>query len=156
MDIEIIIETQKRINILMSKYEEVTRKMLDCSVDDILPLTEKRQSIVNEVIVLDVQVKNECGENSEVLSAYKNKCIRDDLPDSFKQIFDLRQDLNAITFRINSLEPEIKGRIEIIRDDLLEKIKKNNSGQNAKASKYAGAAVSGGGNIFIPENKKTI
>lgn len=36
----------------------------------------------------------------------------------------------------------------------MNKIKKNNSGQNAKAAKYAGAGLSGGKKFFFPENKK--
>lgn len=156
MDIEIVVENQKRINALMSKYEEATRKMIDCPIDDILPLTEKRQSISKEVSKLDIQIKDECCNTPEALSAYKNKCVRDELADSFKQIFDLRQNFNAIAFAITSLEPEIRGRIMILRDELIDKIKENNSGQVAKAAKYVNAGLSGGENLFIPENKKMI
>lgn len=155
MDTEIVVDHQKHINILMNRYEDTTRKMLDCSTDDIFLLTEKRKSISEAVSKLDVQILNECGNNDVALSAYKNKCARDELSDEFKQVFDLRQEFNSIAFRISSLEPEIKQRIKILRDNLVVKIKKNNSSQDAKAAKYA-SNVSGSGEFFVPKNKKMI
>lgn len=45
MDINLIIEKQEQINKLMVKYENITKQMLDCPVDDILGYTEKRQTL---------------------------------------------------------------------------------------------------------------
>ena len=156
MDIEFVTENQKRINKLISQYEKITRKLLDCDVDDILILTEKRKGISQEITKLDNQIRNECSEIPKALEAYLNKCDRSELTDDLKQVFDLRQEFNGIAFGISSLDPEIIERINLIRDDLVIKIKKNNSGQNAKAAKYAKAGMSGGSNFFVPENKKLI
>lgn len=156
MDIEFVTETQKRINKLISRYEEITRKLLDCEVDDILILTEKRKGISQEITNFDNQIRNECAETPEALSAYLNKCDRGELSDELKQIFDLRQEFNGYAFRIQSMDPEIRERINLLRDDLVVKIKENNSGHNAKAAKYAKAGVSSGSDLFVPENKKLI
>lgn len=156
MNVELVTENQKRINKLISRYEELTRKLLDCEVDDILILTEKRKGLSSEITKLDSQIKNEFAENTQALEAYQNKCDRSSLPDELRQVFDLRQEFNSIAFRISSMDPEIKERISLLRDELVVKIKKNNSGQNAKAAKYAKAGVSSGSNFFVPENKKLI
>lgn len=156
MDIEFVTENQKRINKLISQYEKITRKLLDCDVDDILILTEKRKSISQEITKLDNQIRNECSETPKALEAYLNKCDRSELTDELKHIFDLRQEFNGIAFGISSMDPEIIERINLIRDDLVLKIKKNNSGQNAKAAKYAKTGISDGSNFFVPENKKLI
>ncbi|MCI7803797.1 MAG: hypothetical protein MR503_01800 [Oscillospiraceae bacterium] len=156
MDIEFVTENQKRINKLLSQYEKITRKLLDCDVDDILILTEKRKGISQEITKLDNQIRNECSETPKALEAYLNKCDRSELTDDLKQVFDLRQEFNGIAFGISSMDPEIIERINLIRDDLVLKIKKNNSGQNAKAAKYAKAGMSDGSNFFVPENKKLI
>ena len=156
MDIKKITQLQKRILNLMEKYEAVTRKLLDCETDDILMLTEKRKNIWYETSKLDEQVKIECGDDAQAISAYKNECDRGSLPQELFEVFDLRQQLNAIIFRVKALDPEINERIAIIRDNLIVKIKKNNSGQNAKAAKYANAARPTGKNVFFPENKKMI
>lgn len=156
MNAGFITENQKRINSLMSRYEEITRKLLDCSIDDILILTEKRQSISSEITKLDNQIKNVCADSPEALSAYLNKCDRSELTEGLQEIFDLRQEFNGMAFRVAALDPEIKERINMLRDELVIKIKKNNSGQNAKAAKYAKAGAQTGSNFFVPENKKLI
>lgn len=155
METDLIIERQKKINILMQKYEDLTRKLLDCPVDDILMLTEKRKRISEEITVHDTFIKNECTNNDELISAYKNNCEREMLPEEFVEVFDLRQQFNSMAFRVSALDPEIKERIELLKNELVDKIKKNNSGQNAKAAKYASVGMSSG-KIFIPENKKRI
>ncbi len=157
MDIELVIDNQRRIINLMKKYEDISRKLIDCPIDDILILTEKRKSISQEVSVLDNQAKKECSEDKKAMDAYTNKCDRSELSEKFQEIFDKRQELNGIVFRIRALDPEIIERIELIRDDIVNKIKKNNSGQNAKAAKYAAASLSPvRNNLYIPKNKKMI
>lgn len=156
MDIELILNNQKRIINLMRKYEDTTKKLIDCPIDDILILTEKRKSISSEVTLLDNQAKCECAENDMAFAAYINECNRSELSEDLKKIFDMRQELNGIVFRIKAIDPEIKERTEILRDELIDKIKKNNSGQNAKAAKYAAAGFGAGGNLYIPKNKKMI
>lgn len=156
MNIVFVTENQKRINELIDRYEKETRKMLECPIDDILMLTEKRASIAEEITKLDNAVKAECADNPAALAAYTNKSDRSDLTGELTEIFDLRQEFNSIAFRVQSLDLQIKERITMIRDELIVKIKKNNAGQNAKAAKYAVAGLSDGGNAFIPENKKRI
>lgn len=156
MDIKNIVQLQKRMLKLMEKYEATTRKLLDCETDDILMLTEKRKNISAETAKLDEMARLECGDDEQALGAYTNKCDRGSLPEELFEVFDMRQQLNAVVFRVKTLDPEVTERISMIRDNLIVKIKKNNSGQNAKAAKYANAARPYGKNIFIPENKKLI
>lgn len=157
MDIELVLDNQRRIINLMKKYEDITKKLLDCPIDDILMLTEKRKSISQEVTVLDNQAKKECSENKQAIEAYTNKCNRSELSQDLQEIFDRRQELNGIVFRIKTLDPEITERIELLRAEIVGKIKKNNVGQNAKAAKYAAAAMPPpSGKLYIPKNKKMI
>ena len=156
MDINLIIEKQEQINKLMVKYENITKQMLDCPVDDILGYTEKRQTLSEIITELDKQISDECIDSPIISAAYKNKCARNELDESGMRVFDLRQKFNSIAFRVSGMEPQITERIIILKNDLMNKIKKNNSGQNAKAAKYAGAGLSGGKKPFFPENKKSI
>ncbi|MCM1227778.1 MAG: hypothetical protein NC320_10235 [Clostridium sp.] len=156
MNTDLIKEIQVRINNLMKKYEDNTRKLLECPIDDVLILTENRQSISKEISKLDSQIKQECAENEKALNAYTNKCGRNELSEELQAVFDLRQEFNAIAFRVSEMDPEITERISIMRDELICKIKKNNSGQNAKAAKYAQVGMPTGDNLFFPENKKRI
>lgn len=156
MDIKVITEKQKQINELMIKYENITRKMIDCPVDDILGYTEKRQILSESISEIDNQIINMCNDSPLILAAYKNKCDRSELDIDTIKVFDLRQEFNSSAFRVSAMESQITERIVILKSDLMNKIKKNNLGQNAKAAKYAGAGISGGKNLFFPENKKSI
>ena len=76
MDINLIIEKQEQINKLMVKYENITKQMLDCPVDDILGYTEKRQTLSEIITELDKQISDECIDSPIISAAYKNKCAR--------------------------------------------------------------------------------
>lgn len=156
MDTEFIKESQKKINSLMTDYECLTRDLLECDDDDILALTQKRQTIIEKILELDDKIKRNCSDNALALAAYLNKCERNGIPDYLLEIFDLRQEFNAMAFRVKNAEPEIIERISILRGEMMEKIKKNNSGQNAKAAKYAGVGMPSDKAVFISENKKQI
>lgn len=155
-NIEKIVNYQKKINELMKKYEDITRKMLDCSFDDILAYTESRAEISRKADRLNSEILEVCEESSPEYEAYKHLCGRSELPDEIKEIFDLRLEFKSIAVRVQSMEPEITQRISIRKEKLLVKIKENNSGQNAKAAKFFNAGLSNGGKVFFPENKKTI
>lgn len=132
MDINFIIEKQEQINKLMVKYENITKRMLDCPVDDILGYTEKRQTLSEIITELDKQISDECIDSPIISAAYKNKCARNELDESGMRVFDLRQKFNSIAFRVSGMEPQITERIIILKNDLMNKIKKNNSGQKRK------------------------
>jgi len=155
-NIEKIIENQEKINDLMKKYEETTRKMLSCDFDEILGLTEQRTVISKKIDMLNSEILGLCGEKTQEYMAYSNMCDRSILSEDGKVIFDLRLKFKSIAVRIQEMEQEITERISIEKDKLLIKIKENNSGQNAKAAKFFTAGMTNGGNMFFPENKKRI
>lgn len=153
---EKIIEIQGKINDLMKKYEDYTRKLLVCDIDEISGYIGSRNMIIKKIDILNNEILEMCDKNSFEYLAYKNLCDRSELTDNLKEIFDLRQEFNGIAARVKSMDPEITERISIEKDKLLVKIKKNNTGQNAKAAKYFNAGLSQGSNIYFPENKKKI
>lgn len=59
-------------------------------------------------------------------------------------------------WHIQEIEIQVTDRIRIEKENLLKKIKSNNSGQNAKAAKYVNGGLNTGQNVFFPENKKLI
>ncbi|MGN1482013.1 hypothetical protein [Porcipelethomonas sp.] len=154
--VEKIIENQKKINSFMEKYEDYTRKLLGCSIDDITKYINAREELISKIDISNKEILSLCEENSFEYMAYKNLCGRGELPDTYTEIFDLRQNFNSILARVKSMEPEIIERITIEREKVLKKIKENNSGQNAKAAKFFNAGISSGQNMFFPENKKQI
>lgn len=155
-NIEKIIENQKKLLILIQKYEDKTRLLLACDIDEIEDLVNSRESIINRIDELTKEIISLCSESSLEYLAFKNKCEREDLPENIKEIFDLRQEFNGYAMRAHNMDPEIIEKISINRDLLLKKIKENNAGQTAKAAKYFSAGLSQGQNIYFPENKRKI
>lgn len=153
-----ITEYQKEINRLMEKYEEYSRELLVCEVDDITSYIEKRQNISEKVTALSNSINAWCAadETGMCMAAFRNSCGRSEVPDELKQVFDLRQEFNGIAFRIKNLDVAIVERIEIEKDMLIKKIKDNNSGQNAKASKYMSGIVDVGKDVYFPKREKKI
>lgn len=155
-NIKKIIHIQKILLVLIKKYENKTRQLLDCDIDKISELVNSRESILNRIGVLSREILKYCDRNSLEYKAFKNKCSRGELPEELTEIFDLRQEFNIYGARAHSMEPEIIERIQIIKDELLVKIKENNSGVTAKAAKYYNSGFDQGKNFYFPENKKKI
>lgn len=151
-----IIHIQKILLVLIKKYENKTRQLLDCDIDEIPKLVNSRESILNRIGSLTREILKYCDRNSLECRAFENKCSRGELPEELTEIFDLRQEFNIYGARAHSMEPEIIERIKIIKDDLLIKIKENNSDVTAKAAKYYRSGLNQGKNFYFPENKKKI
>ncbi|MGN0620315.1 MAG: hypothetical protein ACI4I9_00470 [Porcipelethomonas sp.] len=153
-----ITDYQAKINKLMLEYEGISRKLLECTIDEIPVLIKNREDLSVSITAMSDRINVLCSEDETgmALSAYKNSCLRSELSDELKQIFDLRQEFNSIAFRIKNLNYEITGRIELEKNKLLEKIIENNNGQNAKAAKYLNGGMTTGKNIYFPKNKKLI
>ncbi len=155
-NIEKITDIQKKLIVLIKKYEEKTKKLLTCDIDEISVLVNSRESILKRIWELSGEITFLCGENTQMKSAFENTCDRNQLPSELFEIFDLRQEFNIYAARAHSMEPGIIEIIQMNRDSLLEKIKEHNSGPAAKAAKYYNAGLTQGKNFYFPENKKKI
>lgn len=153
---EKIIENQKKLLVLIQKYESKSKQLLESDIDSIAELVNDRGAIISRIDVLTGEILNLCEENSPEYHAFKNDCDRSSLPENIKQIFDLRQEFNSYAIRAHNMDPEIIEKISINRDKLLKKIKENNNSQTAKAAKYFSAGISQGQNFYFPENKRKI
>lgn len=153
---EKIIENQKKLLILIEKYETQSRKLLESDVDDIINLVNSRGSILKRIDHLTKEIFALCEEDSYEYHAFKNDCNRSDLPDYAKEIFDLRQQFNSHAVRAHDMDPEIIEKIKILRSHLLDDIKENNNSQTAKAAKYYGAGLTQGENFYFPKNNRKI
>jgi len=155
-NIEKINNLQKKLLVLIKKYEEKTRKLLDCEVDEIPILINSRESILKRIHELSGEIVFYCDGNKLMKAAFENTCNRNELPEEYYEIFDSRQEFNIYASRTHSMEPGIIERIKYTKDKLMEKIKENNSGPASKAAKYYSAGLTQGKNLYFPENKKKI
>lgn len=155
-NIKKITDIQQKLIVLIKKFEEKSKQLLECDIDEIANLVNSRQSIIDRIIFLSNEIYKLCDEDSLQRLAFENKCDRSSLSEEEKEIFDLRQEFNIYAVRAHNMDSEIIGRIQIYKDKLLVKIKQNNSGVTAKAAKYYNAGLSQGKNLYFPENKRKI
>ena len=146
----------KNVTELLDEYESITRCLLECDIDDITSYVEKRQHIVEKIDVVTKRIHENIGDDQQAMDAFRNICSISELPDELKEIFELRQQMNVHLWHIHEIEIQVTDRIRIEKENLLKKIKSNNSGQNAKAAKYVNGGLNTGQNVFFPENKKLI
>lgn len=80
----------------------------------------------------------------------------EDVPEELQPIHEQRLALNAIICRILALEKQAAGHIEMEREKLLRRIRENNEGQSAKASRFLGAVKNDGDRVHFPAKSKQI
>ena len=155
-NIEKITDIQKKLIILIKKYEDSTRKLLDCDIDDITNLVATRGNVLKRIDELTKAVNFLARDDSRIIPAFTNQCERNSLPSELQEIFDLRQEFNIYAVRAHEMEPEIIERIQMTKEMLMKKIRENNSGSTAKAAKYYNAGLTQGENFYFPKNNKKI
>lgn len=152
----LIMQKQQNLLFYVKKYEEETRLLYDCDIDDVEGHVKERERLIKLIDVNTKDILKICPEGSDQYKAFKNSCDRDELSPADQQIFDLRQQFNSYAYKAHALDHEIIERIKHFRDQVKEKIVENNSGQTAKAAKFYGGGLNNGNNLFIPKNKKQI
>lgn len=127
---EVLLETEQEINNLFVCSPED----MDVSVERI----EKYKEITDEI---RAEINGICAqdESGELKKAIMPDTDRRDVIDECISVFEKKQDINAVIFRIQNAIPMVTERIKKTMDKTLEEIKENNSGQSAQAAKYYSA-----------------
>jgi len=124
---EVLLETELEINNLFTCSPED----MDVStgrIEQYREITDEIQEEIDEICAED--------ESGELKKAVMPRTDRKDVADECIAVFERRQDINAVIFRIQSAIPMVTERIKKTMDRTLEEIKENNSGQSAQAAKY--------------------
>jgi len=136
-------------------YEELTRSLTDCGLDDMKSLMMQRRAAADALDQLDHQLNLLCRDAIDqkrmLRSALSNTCERDALPCPFKEVFDASQKGYMILNRIKNLESLILARLERQKEDAALNIK---AGSNtAKIVRYRSANDSQGENSVLLKQK---
>lgn len=126
---------------LLLEMEIEVNNLFSCPPDDIEVCNErvtKYREIIDEVFG-DIYAVCDTDPEGLLKKAVMPKTDRADIPDFLEEVFEKRQELNAVAFRINDIIPMVEKRLKKSMERTLEEIKQNNSSQSARASKYYGA-----------------
>jgi NTP pyrophosphatase (non-canonical NTP hydrolase) len=126
---------------LLLEMETEVNNLFSCPPDEIEVSNEritKYREIIDEVFE---DIDAVCAEDPDGLlkKAVHPRTNRSDIPDELADVFEKRQEINAVAFRINDIIPMVEKRLRKSMEKTLEEIKQHNSSQSAQASKYYNA-----------------
>ncbi len=121
-------------------YEAATQEMLSCSADQLPEKIALREKQIAQIDLLDSAIAHtisEMGEQgSRISSVLKLREERSTLLPELLPLFDAALVIRSVVCRIERLDMLVADRIEEELEFLTEKIKENNRGAGAQASKY--------------------
>ena len=128
--IEVLLEMEKEIG-----------ELYICSPDDVDVSVERINQYreITDEIFAEVNAICEQDESGELRKATDPLTDRKDVAEEYAGIFEKRQDVNAVAYRISAAIPMVKDRLKKSMDRILEEIKENNTGQSAKAARFYSA-----------------
>ena len=135
-----IIELLDEIKGKLLIFEQETREIMSCDIDDIEPHSNNRLKITKELDKLFGHIELLCSEMGEdgdrVRRIIKSsRDLTETAPDE-EAIYFKMQELISLLNRIKDSDVQAIDRIELEKDNLLGKIKAENKGAGAKAAKF--------------------
>lgn len=128
--VEVLLEMEKEIG-----------ELYVCSPDDVdisVERINKYREITDEIFT---EIDSLCAEDEtgELKKATEPLTDRKDVAEEYVEVFEKRQEVNAVAYRISAAIPMVQDRLKKSMDRVLEEIKENNNGQSAKAAKFYSA-----------------
>ena len=161
-------DNNERAEVICGLFDEMTEVLLEtenevnelytCSPDDIDVSVErinKYREITDEILA---EIDSVCAgeETGELKKATLPLTDRMDVSPDFVEVFEKRQDVNAVICRIQAAIPMVKDRLKKAMEKTLEEIKENNSGQSAKAARYYNAVNDSQNSYNLTKKSRTI
>ena len=141
---------------LFLDVEAITNEINEFSIDRITELLEKRGEALEQVVLIDNQIKMIVGDNDKLQSVLSCTCEISELQGEPKELFEEVLRIKAIVNRIIKNEDIIRLKIESERDSLLNKIETINSSSNSIAESYKRSVNTGFSQGNIGNTKKSI
>jgi len=149
----------KKINENLAQMNRFTDEILMCSYEELEENIDKRnnyfEKIQNNYEKLKTFRTNENKEFSLIMSGRAEYAM---LSENMKKIFDERKIMVQLSHEITSKDSYVRQKLSECKDEMIERIKKLNSGNESKASKYYASSwnVKASNNVYIPRNNRQI
>ncbi len=127
---QVLLEMESEVNTLFSCDPED----IDVGVERISQYRE----IIDEIFT-DIRSVTDEDETGELKLAVSPLTNRSEINDMFADVFEKRQDVNAVASRIQGIIPIVEERMRRGMEKTLQEIRENNTSQSAQASRYYNA-----------------
>ncbi|WP_044974529.1 hypothetical protein [Ruminococcus sp. HUN007] len=144
-------ENNERTAQICSCFDEIVEVLLEmekeigelyvCSPDDVDISVERINRYREITDELFAGIDSLCAEDEtgELKKATEPLTDRKDVAEEYAVVFEKRQEVNAVAYRISAAIPMVQDRLKKSMDRVLEEIRENNSGQSAKAARFYSA-----------------
>ena len=140
---EIICRCYDELSEVLLETEIEISGMFTCPPDDLDVAVERINQYREITDEISAEIDAICAEDEsgELKKAVMPQTDRKDVPDELVPVFEKRQEINAIIYRIQNTIPMVQDRLKKSMEKTLEEIKENNAGQSAKAARYYSAVT---------------
>lgn len=156
---EYVFSLLKKINENLVQMNRFTDEILMCSYDELEENINKRNNCFERIQNNYEKLKTfRTDENREFSLIMSDKAEYAMLSDSMKKIFNERKNMVGLLHEITSKDSYVQQKLSECKDEMLERIKKLNSGNESKASKYYANSWSAktSNNVYIPRGNRQI
>lgn len=124
---------------LFRNFEEVTLGMLTCPLEGLEERMCRREALIQEISGIDDKLALCCEASSQGELMHRvihGNAYAQEVPGSLEKIYALGMQIRTVASRITELDLQAVMRMKTEQAQILEKIKKNNRGPGAVASRY--------------------
>lgn len=133
---EILEKLTERRN-LMLEFERISEAIYIAPTEEIEPMIDKRQDIIEQVDALNAHVEALCNETEdEVREAVRNRGNRGELSSELADIYDMALQAACIAARAKQSDSMIRERIIIERDNANRELEKLSESSAVVAGGY--------------------
>ena len=137
---EEIIKALKEKNTLLSKLEDICKKMNTDDIDELSTFDDQRMEIIEELKKLDEHVNSiyENANDADIISrVISNEEDVSSVPKEYLPIYECSKENFKIIARLISFQEEYNHHLENLMDSLQDEIKENQ--KSGKVAKYLNA-----------------
>lgn len=131
----------EEIEQVLLEMEAEVNNLFSCDPEDIdvgVERINQYREIIDEIFA-DIRSVTDEDETGGLKLAVSPLTNRSEINDMFADVFEKRQDVNAVVSRIQGIIPVVEERMRRGMEKTLQEIRENNTSQSAQASKYYNA-----------------
>ena len=139
-----LMEQKKKV---LQEFQAATRKMLECSRDDLKGLVEKRDRLIREMDQAEAEIQSQLADLEEadpIRQAVAGTLEGAGHGAEAEKLFQLAREIRALLGQIREDDIQASLRLRVEQEQILDQIRAANQGGKAKGARFYSAAAARG------------
>lgn len=141
VQVSALMEQRKR---LLLEFQATTRKMLECSREELEPLVEKREQLIGEMDRIQAEIQEQLADLEEgdpVRQAVSGVLEGTTHGEETGKLFQLSREMRTLLGQIREDDIQAALRLRVEQEQILGQIRAANQGGQAKGARFYSAAA---------------